>query len=231
MEGFDWKRGAHGHTLSLPRRDQLDDEWQDHLNNVPYAGVLDKCPYFTKIFDEINTKTKVIRFAILRREGASLYGLHHDRDMGENFVRVQVPIQTNDEVRLIVTDHRNYDGAHEFMVGEPFQDPDINIVESAATIKLSQMTKDALRAGIKPEFVSAWFKARAWGDLLKFLVKNKSKSQTFKLKPGVLYSFNAKNTHSLINMGEEDRYTLLVDFKKNDWVLKQLFKNRDPSTI
>jgi len=106
IEGWDWSKGAYGHSLSLPARDEIHPEGQDHYNNLPFANVLDKCPYFREIFDGFECEK--ISFRLLRRPPASCYAWHTDKDKGPSVARFQVPIITNDQSSLIVTDYYEY---------------------------------------------------------------------------------------------------------------------------
>ena len=106
-EGWDWSKGAYGHALSLPSRLDLHPEGQDHFNNLPYANVLKKCPYFQEIFDSFECEK--VSFRLLRRPPASSYAWHTDKDKGPSVVRLQVPIITNEQSSLVITDYQQYD--------------------------------------------------------------------------------------------------------------------------
>jgi hypothetical protein len=105
-EGWDWSKGAYGHSLSLPSREETHPEGQDHYNNLPFANVLGNCPYFREIFDGFECEK--VSFRLLRRPPMSSYAWHTDKDKGPSVVRFQVPIITNDESALIVTDYHEY---------------------------------------------------------------------------------------------------------------------------
>ena len=62
----------------------------EHHNNIPYGNILNSCPYFKKIFDSF--KTEVTSFRLLRILPKTSYGLHHDKDMGDDILRFQIPI-------------------------------------------------------------------------------------------------------------------------------------------
>lgn len=110
---WDWSKGAYGHTLSLPSKDELHAIGQENSNNVPFSGFLDRCAYFRQIFDQLECdKTS---FRLLRRTGGTSYGWHTDTDKGQGVVRFQVPVVSNDRSVLAVTD---YDSADEIIGGK-----------------------------------------------------------------------------------------------------------------
>lgn len=104
---WDWSQGAYGHTLSLPSRDELHPIGRDNPNNLPYSGMLDRCPTFREIFDRFECDKA--SFRLLRRTGGTSYGWHTDRDKGPSVVRLQVPIVTNEGSVLVVTDYDSMD--------------------------------------------------------------------------------------------------------------------------
>jgi len=100
-ERFKYEDGMFGHCISLPSIYDLKEPYKSHHNNVPLRGVLDYTPYFKEIFDSF--KTEITSFRLLRRKADTSYGLHNDKDMGEDIKRFQIPIITNDDSRLCVT--------------------------------------------------------------------------------------------------------------------------------
>jgi hypothetical protein len=105
--GWDWSQGAYGHSLSLPAREQIHPAERDHANNIPYADVLDRCPFFREIFDSFECEKA--SFRLLRRPPLSSYAWHTDQDKGPEVVRFQIPIITNDQSTIVITDYRQYD--------------------------------------------------------------------------------------------------------------------------
>ena len=91
-----YEDGAFGHAISLP------ESGNDHYNNLPYTGIISKTPYFKEIYDSF--KTEVTSFRLLRRKAGTSYGIHNDRDMGDDIVRFQIPIKTNESCWFGVTD-------------------------------------------------------------------------------------------------------------------------------
>ena len=100
-ERFKYEDGMFGHCISLPSIYDLKEPYKSHHNNVPLRGVLDYTPYFKEIFDSF--KSEITSFRLLRRKADTSYGLHNDKDMGEDIKRFQIPIVTNDDSRLCVT--------------------------------------------------------------------------------------------------------------------------------
>ena len=100
---FKYEDGAFGHCISLPSIYDLKEQHLSHHNNVPLRGVLDYTPYFKEIFDSF--ETEITSFRLLRRKANSSYGLHHDKDMGLDVKRFQIPIVTNNNSWLCVTDY------------------------------------------------------------------------------------------------------------------------------
>ena len=99
-ERFKYEDGMFGHCISLPSIYDLKEPYKSHHNNVPLRGVLDYTPYFKEIFDSF--KTEITSFRLLRRKAHSSYGLHNDKDMGNDIKRFQIPIVTNNDSWLCV---------------------------------------------------------------------------------------------------------------------------------
>tara|TARA_B100000085_G_C18358217_1_gene437175 strand:+ start:124 stop:714 length:591 start_codon:yes stop_codon:yes gene_type:complete len=95
---FSYDDGAYGHCISLP------ESGIEHHNNLPFTGALNHTPYFKEIYD--NFETEIMSFRLLRRGPQSSYGLHNDKDIGEDTLRFQIPIISNDKSWLCTT---NYD--------------------------------------------------------------------------------------------------------------------------
>lgn len=178
IRDWDWSRGVYGHALSLPTKKDLHPSGQNHKNNLPYANVLKKCPYFREIF--YSFKCGKSSFRLLRRGPQSSYGWHTDEDKGERIIRMQIPIITNNQSYLIVTDYNK----HREIKG-PYK-----------------------------EFIDK-------KNLKEFKKYNKGHYKSYRLKPGTLNFFNTNKLHTLINSGETQRITLLMDFVANDWFLNK----------
>ena len=100
-EQFKYEDGAFGHCISLPNIFQIAKSHSEHHNSLQYANILNSCSYFKEIFDSF--ETEITSFRLLRRKAHSSYGLHDDKDMGEDIKRFQIPIVTNDDSMLCVT--------------------------------------------------------------------------------------------------------------------------------
>ncbi len=100
-EQFKYEDGAFGHCISLPNIFQIAKSHSEHHNNLPYANILNSCSYFKEIFDSF--ETEITSFRLMRRKAHSSYGLHDDKDMGDDIKRFQIPIVTNDDSWLCVT--------------------------------------------------------------------------------------------------------------------------------
>jgi hypothetical protein len=90
---LDFGAGAYGHSLSLPAEGDIEASHRSHQNNIPYADVLKSCPLFAEIFRSF--RAPKASFRLLRREAGTAYSLHDDRDMGDDIVRMQLPVVTN----------------------------------------------------------------------------------------------------------------------------------------
>jgi hypothetical protein len=103
--GWDWRRGAFGHALSLPRAEQLHPYRRYGYENHPCAGVLDACPALRAVFDSL--RTEKVSFRLLRRAPRSAYAWHTDRWKGPGVVRFQIPVVSDDAAFLVTTDYRS----------------------------------------------------------------------------------------------------------------------------
>ena len=168
-----YEDGAFGHAISLP------ESGNDHYNNLPYTGIISKTPYFKEIYDSF--KTEVTSFRLLRRKAGTSYGIHNDRDMGDDIVRFQIPIKTNNSCWFGVTDCE---------------------MEEEYTEENSH-------------------------TLYTFNKKFKPRFKNFRMPPAHIQTFNVKLNHSMFNEGDEDRVTLSIDCKKNEWLEKFLDGFRD----
>ena len=60
-----------------------------------------------------------------------------------------------------------------------------------------------------------------------FKESNKGFYKEYILQPGVLYYFNTNKFHTLVNRGNSERITLLMDFLTNDWLQDQYPEIKD----
>jgi len=180
IRGWDWSKGAFGHALSLPGLTDLHTAARDHYNNLPYADALDRCPYFRHVFDSFVCEKA--SFRLLRRPPRTCYGWHTDRDKGSDVIRFQIPIVTNPQSWLVVTDFDAFEEIRGFE--ERLSEPD------------------------------------TYDTFGRFKDLNRGRYQLHALEPGTLYYFDTRRFHTLVNEGEETRYTLSVDVVANDWLLE-----------
>lgn len=89
----DFGTGACGHSLSLLTEGDIGSGHRSHINTIPYADVLESCPLFAEIFRAFQAPKA--SFRLLRREAGTAYSLHYNREMGDDTVRMQLPVVTN----------------------------------------------------------------------------------------------------------------------------------------
>ncbi|MCA9136632.1 MAG: hypothetical protein KDB00_07730 [Planctomycetales bacterium] len=196
--GWDWDRGCFGHSLPLTSS-RLTEFGAAHYNNLVHSAdgeqkvmapdKLDECEYFREIFDSFQCEKSSYR--ILRRPAHTSYSLHRDIDLGENTFRVQIPIESNADVRLLVSTTNNR---------EDFALPSDDY----------RKVEDWDAEGISVDKMHSWFE--------EFVRLNQERVRVYATPPGKLYNFcTPANYHNLMNFGDEDRYTLAVDLVANDW--------------
>ena len=96
----DFELGAYGHSISLPAARQLDERARQHHNNLPFADVLDRCPYLAEVL--AGFEAPKMSYRLLRRAAGTAYALHDDKDKGAHIVRLQIPIVTNERSFLFL---------------------------------------------------------------------------------------------------------------------------------
>jgi hypothetical protein len=97
---LDFGAGAYEHSLSLPAESDIEHGHRAHRNNIPYANTLRSCPLFAEIFHTF--RAAKASFRLLRRKAGTAYSLHDDRDMGDEIVRMQMPVTTNRSSMLLI---------------------------------------------------------------------------------------------------------------------------------
>jgi hypothetical protein len=202
-EGWDWSQGAHGHSLSLPAREDLHPLWQDHCINVPFSNRLGRCPYFQHIFNSFECDK--VSFRLLRRPAGSSYTWHSDKDIGSSVVRFQIPIVTHPDSVLVVTD---FDGEAE-----------IAPHSQALFERLRRRCRRTFSGTSEGRAMNARrYEAEAFDDYARFKRFNRGRFREYVLDAGVLYYFNTNRIHNLMNHASEERITLVVDCFDNDWL-------------
>jgi hypothetical protein len=106
-KGWDWGRGAYGHALSLPARRQLHPGSRYSYENHPCLGILGGYPAFQALFDAFECEKA--SFRLLRRPPGSAYTWHTDRQKGQDVVRFQIPLVSDDSAFLVTTDYCRVD--------------------------------------------------------------------------------------------------------------------------
>lgn len=105
--GWDWRRGAYGHALSLPAYGDLHPYARWGYQNHPCTGFLARCPILRDVFESL--RCDKVSFRLLRRAPASSYAWHTDRWKGPGVVRFQIPIVSDDTAFLVTTDYERAD--------------------------------------------------------------------------------------------------------------------------
>ena len=103
VAGWDWRRGAYGHALSLPAYGDLHPYGRWAYQNFPCTGLLAGCPAFGALFASL--RCDKVSFRLLRRQPASSYAWHTDRWKGAGVVRFQIPLVTDAAAFLVTTDY------------------------------------------------------------------------------------------------------------------------------
>lgn len=107
VDGWDWRRGAYGHALSLPAPQELHPYARYSYGNFPCSGLLARCPAFRALFHGL--RCDKVSFRLLRRQPASAYGWHTDRWKGPGVVRFQIPLLSEPDAFLVTTDYASED--------------------------------------------------------------------------------------------------------------------------
>jgi hypothetical protein len=103
VAGWDWRRGAFGHALSLPAYGELHPYGRYTYQNFPCTGFLARCPAFRALFESL--RCDKVSFRLLRRQPASSYAWHTDRWKGPGVVRFQIPLVSDPAAFLVTTDY------------------------------------------------------------------------------------------------------------------------------
>jgi len=97
-----YEDGAFGHCISLPSVNNFNGIYKTAYQNEPCTDILSKTPYFQEIYNSF--ETEVTSFRLMRRKAGTSYGIHNDKDMGDDIVRFQIPIKTNNHCWFAITD-------------------------------------------------------------------------------------------------------------------------------
>jgi hypothetical protein len=105
VDGWDWSRGAYGHALSLAAYADLHPYRRYSYQNFPCTGLLGRYPLFREIFEGL--RCEKISFRLLRRGPCSSYAWHTDHWKGPGVVRFQIPILSDDQAFVVMTDYES----------------------------------------------------------------------------------------------------------------------------
>lgn len=144
---LDFDRGPYGNSISLACADQVAEGFREHVNNVPFSGALDRCPYFKSIFDSFPAPKAAFR--LLRRLPRTAYAFHDDVDKGIQVIRLQIPFVTSREAFLLIAnqdlDINRFDLDSSGFAGDPNGDVwfDMPALRRAARTSLELFYLDA----------------------------------------------------------------------------------------
>jgi hypothetical protein len=203
LRGWDWSRGFLGHSLPLTIA-RLSPAGAAHHNNR-MTGTreekLDNCPCFQQVFDAFHCEK--LSFRILRTPARASYTLHADRDIGEDTYRFQIPILTDDRVRVLVSRVRET-----VAFG----------VEQAGFVWPEGLDRPFLRKSWQGGEAEAWYE--------RFVETNRDLVRVYVFPAGKLCHFDTRNYHNVWNFSSRDRYTLVLDLIADDR-LRCLVRIRD----
>jgi hypothetical protein len=93
----------HKHSISIMTKEMCPNSHKEFHNNLPfYSYNPETIPYMNKLWKMFNEVSDVCGFRIMRKLPHTSYGIHNDRDAG-TIIRLQIPIQTNDDCWLACT--------------------------------------------------------------------------------------------------------------------------------
>jgi hypothetical protein len=94
----------HKHSISIMTKEMCPNSHKEFHNNLPfYPYNVETIPYMNKLWKMFNEISDVCGFRIMRKLPHTAYGIHNDTDAGE-IIRMQIPIQTNEECWLAYTE-------------------------------------------------------------------------------------------------------------------------------
>jgi len=95
---------SYGHSVPVMSKEMCPGSHIGFHNNWPfYHYSMDTIPYIYSIWKIFNEISDVCGFRIMRKLPNTAYGIHNDTDAG-NIIRMQIPIQTNDDCWLAYTE-------------------------------------------------------------------------------------------------------------------------------
>ena len=99
-----FENSSYGHSVPVMTETMCPNSHKGFHNNWPfYKYDMNTIPYFYSIWKMFNEITNVTGFRIMRKLPHTAYGIHNDTDAGD-IIRMQIPIQTNDNCWLAYTE-------------------------------------------------------------------------------------------------------------------------------
>lgn len=95
---------SYKHSVPVMTEQMCPNSHKGFHNNWPfYQHSMDTIPYFNHIWETLNDLSNITGFRIMRKLPHTAYGIHNDTDAGA-IIRMQIPIQTNDDSWLAYTE-------------------------------------------------------------------------------------------------------------------------------
>lgn len=95
---------SYGHSVPVMTEYMCPNSHRGFHNNWPfYVQPMNTIPYIHSIWRMFNDISSVTGFRIMRKLPHTAYGIHNDTDAG-TIIRMQIPIQTNDDCWLAYTE-------------------------------------------------------------------------------------------------------------------------------
>jgi hypothetical protein len=95
---------SYGHSIPIMTEEMCPNSHKGFHNNWPfYLHPMETIPYIHSIWKMFNEISDVCGFRIMRKLPHTSYGIHNDTDAG-SIIRLQIPIQTNDDCWLACTE-------------------------------------------------------------------------------------------------------------------------------
>merc|ERR1711871_386561 len=153
---------------------------------------------------------------LLKREALTAYGLHNDEDLHvrPNIRRFQIPVFSEDEEAMLLVTPYISEVPLAALRGTNFSSENPLLGRLAWPLD----GKDRARAD-----GSKWFEHEGGYEkqrrALNLLVDDfASLGSVYKLKRGYLNHFDTIRRHTLVNLAQTPRLTLILDIEENDWL-------------
>jgi len=94
---------SYKHSVPVMTEEMCPNSHKRFHNNWPFFSYdMNKIPYIKLLWEKFNGVSNVTGYRIMRKLPHTSYGIHNDTDAG-NVIRMQIPIQTNDDCWLATT--------------------------------------------------------------------------------------------------------------------------------